>query len=214
MSGTQTVLAFLAVAVLSYLLGSFNFAIIISRVFTKGDVREHGSGNAGMTNILRTYGKWPAVGTAAGDFLKAVAAVMLSRMIFSRLGIEAMDAGYVAGLFVLLGHLFPIYFGFRGGKGVITTLGIVLIINPGVFLVICAIFLPLVFIVKIVSLASVLGAIVFPMLTYLSLRLRGEPAMLDTLFAAVIAVIILIMHRGNIKRLLSGTESRFGGKKK
>lgn len=207
------IIAFIGVAVISYLLGSISFAVIVSRLFAKDDVRSHGSGGAGMTNVLRTYGKGPAVVTAVGDFSKAVAAIFLSRWLFGFVGITYVDAGYIAGLFALLGHVYPLYFGFRGGKGVMTTLGIVLVINPVVFLIIVAIFLPLILITKIVSLASVLGALSYPVITYIMARALNRPPLFNTLFAAVYAAIILIMHRGNIKRLLNGTEYKFGQKK-
>lgn len=199
-----------AAALLSYLLGSLNFAIIISRLYARDDVRRHGSGNAGMTNILRTYGKGPAIGTALGDFGKAIAAIFISRLLFYLAGITLLDAGYLAGLFVLLGHLFPLYFRFKGGKGVMTTLGIVLATNPLVFLILAAVFIPLVFIVRIVSLVSILGAVCFPITTWIVQTLLGRDALWDTVCAAVIGLIIIIMHRENIRRLLNGTENRFG----
>ena len=207
-------LSFGMVAVSSYLLGSFNFAIIISKAAAQGDVRAHGSGNAGMTNMLRTYGTGKAALTALGDFLKAIAAVLLARLVFAGDAFGAIEAGYLAGFFVLLGHLFPLYFGFKGGKGVITTLGIALILNPIVFLILIAVFLPLVFITRIVSLGSILGAICYPALTFALRSLQGRPALFETLCAVVLAGIIICMHRSNIKRLLSGTENRFERKGK
>lgn len=210
MISTATVLTLCVVAVTSYLLGSCNFAIILTRIFAKDDIRKHGSGNAGMTNVLRTYGKIPAICTALGDFFKAVAAIVLARWLFARAGIQLVDAGYIAGLFVFLGHLFPLYFRFKGGKGVMTTLGIVCAVNPLVFLIIAIIFVPFVFLTRIVSLASIVGAVAFPVLTYVVLSLQGRPALYDTICALVYAAIIIFMHRQNIKRLLSGTESRFG----
>ena len=209
---SQFALGTLIVAVFSYLLGSISFAIIVSRIYAKDDVRDHGSGNAGMTNILRTYGKGPAVFTALGDFCKGLLAVILARVLFGRMNIAFVDAGYIAGLFVILGHLFPVYFGFRGGKGVMTALGIIFIVNPLVFLIIAGIFVPLVFITRIVSLGSVLGAIAFPFVTWGMQVWRGRPALYDSVCAAAIGAIVLIMHRENIKRLLSGTERKFGKK--
>lgn len=203
------ILAVIIVAAFSYLLGSISFAVIVSRVYAKDDVRKHGSGGAGMTNILRTYGKGPAVFTAVGDFGKGLLAVCLARLLFHRMGIELVDAGYIAGLFVILGHLFPLYFGFRGGKGVMTTLGIILIVNPVVFLIVAVVFVPIVFATRIVSIGSLLGAIAFPFITWGMQVWRGRPALYDTICAAVIAVIILVMHRDNIKRLLAGTENKF-----
>jgi len=207
-------IAFLAVAALSYLLGSLNFALILSRFLAKDDIRRHGSGNAGMTNILRTYGAKPAIATAAGDFLKAMAAVVLSRLIFRQAGIELVDAGYISGLFVLLGHLYPLYFKFKGGKGVMVSIAVIFLTNPPILLVLLLVILPVVFITRIVSLGSVLGAAVYPVLTYFLLWYRGEEPLYDTICAAIISLIIFYTHRENIKRLLNGTENRFGGPKK
>jgi glycerol-3-phosphate acyltransferase PlsY len=201
------------VAALSYLLGSFNFGVIVSKGLEKDDIRGHGSGNAGMTNMLRVFGAKQAALTALGDFAKAVAAVVIARLIFARGGFPTDYAGYVAGLFVLLGHLFPLYFQFKGGKGVVTMLGVVLVVNPIVFLIVCAIFIPLAFITRIVSLSSILGAISFPLLTLLVRLLQGRPFLFETLCAVLTGGIIVFVHRGNIRRLLNGTESRIEKKK-
>lgn len=206
--------AVIAVIIVSYLLGSLNFGVIVSRVLIKDDVRAHGSGGAGMTNMLRTYGKGPAALTAIGDFLKAVLAIVLARLLFARLGVTFIDAGYIAGLFVILGHVFPVFFGFRGGKGVITTLGVMLLVNPLVFLIIVVIFVPVAFLTRIVSIASILGAIAYPVLTLILAKILHQPAFYSVLFASVYMAIVLIMHRANIKRLLNGTENKFGQSKK
>ncbi|MGI6403695.1 MAG: glycerol-3-phosphate 1-O-acyltransferase PlsY [Oscillospiraceae bacterium] len=202
------------IALLSYLIGSISFAIIVSRLYAGDDVRRHGSGNAGMTNMLRTYGKGPAALTFLGDFFKAAVAIALSRWILAWAGVTLpLDVGYIAGLSALLGHLFPVYFHFKGGKGVASSLGIIVCINPLVFLIIAVVFVPLVFITRIVSLASVLGALFYPFITWLVLSRQGADPWCDTLGAAVIGALVLVMHRDNIKRLLTGTERRFGTKK-
>ena len=157
MEVSQTMLnvgACVLAGVIAYLLGSISFAIIVSRIYAHDDVRKYGSKNAGMTNILRTYGKMPAFFTLLGDFLKGVLAVVIGRWIFSIFGVTEFDAGYLAGFFALLGHLYPIYFGFKGGKGVLTSLGIILVVNPLVFFILLIIFLPVLFITRIVSLVS------------------------------------------------------------
>lgn len=205
------------IVLLSYLLGSISFAVIISRLCAKDDVRTHGSGNAGMTNMLRTYGKRLAALTLIGDFGKGVLAIVLSRVLWSQMQLEfaLFDPAYIAGLFVLLGHLYPVFFGFRGGKGVLTTIGIILVINPVVFLLLVAVFLPVILITRIVSLGSICGAISYPILTFLVDRfLWHTDPFYDTLFACVYGGIVLWMHRSNIKRLLNGTEYRFGQKPK
>ncbi len=212
----MTLGALALVALISYLIGSVSFAVIVSRVGAQDDVRRHGSGNAGMTNILRNYGKKMAAFTAVGDFGKGVVAVALGRLLFPLLAGEAaqlIDAGYVAGFFVILGHLFPLYFGFKGGKGVLTGLGVLLMLDPVVFAILLVLLLPVVFIVRIVSLASILGYALFPVFTVLVNWLRGEPFLFKLCFAVCIGAIGIFMHRSNIKRLLSGTEYRFGQKK-
>ncbi|WRS26512.1 glycerol-3-phosphate 1-O-acyltransferase PlsY [Oscillospiraceae bacterium MB08-C2-2] len=202
-------------ALISYLLGSLNFAIIVGHIYAKEDIRNYGSGNAGMTNILRTYGKKPAFFTGAGDLLKGILALAISRIIFQMSGVVFMDSGYFSGLFVLLGHLYPLYFRFKGGKGVMTSLGIMLLVNPLVFLIVVVIFVPIVFITRIVSLASILGAIGFPIITFVVQTALGRPALYETLCALVFGIILLAKHHENIGRLLKGTENRFGkpGKK-
>ena len=203
------------IALGSYLLGSLNAAIIISRLLKNDDIRRYGSGNAGMTNMLRTYGKGLAALTALGDFLKAAVAIVISRWLIVHCGIYLpLDVGYIAGVGALLGHLFPVYFRFKGGKGVMTTLGVILCINPAVFAVLALVFVPLIFITRIVSLGSVLGAVSYPFITWAVLALQGRPPLYDCLMAAAIALLVIIMHKDNIKRLLNGTENRFGSKKK
>lgn len=212
------VAAFALTAVSSYLLGSINFAIIVTALFTKQDIRKFGSGNAGMTNVLRTLGKGPAALTLLGDVLKGVAAVILGRLLFMSLGglnvDDAMTAGYIAGVFALLGHIFPLYYGFRGGKGILVSSGILLVIDPAVFGISFAVFLVILFFTRIVSISSISAAITFPIATYAMHMLWGRPHPLtDTALAATIGIVIIIMHRANIKRLLNGTEHKFGQKK-
>lgn len=203
-----TIWAVPAIALLGYLLGSFSFAVIVSRIYAKDDVRNHGSHNAGMTNVLRVYGVKPAFFTLLGDFAKGIISVMLGRMIFQALGITGFDAGYIAGYGALMGHLFPLWFGFRGGKGVATSMGIMFAINPLVISLLLVIMLPFVFIVRLVSLASIIGAALYPFATYLLLSYQGKPALIDSCLSAVFAVTVIWMHRSNIKRLLNGTEKR------
>ena len=194
-------------ALCAYLMGSINSAIIVSQLYAKEDIRNYGSGNAGMTNILRTYGKFPAAFTAVGDFAKGALAVLIGRLLFYILGIGGtLDGGFIAGFFALLGHLFPIYFGFRGGKGVLTSAGVILVIHPLIFLLLAVITIPIIFISRIVSLGSIFAAVLFPILVFF---FCGKSLNLDLLFAVLMAAIVIFMHRENIKRLLSGTENRF-----
>lgn len=209
----NVVAAILLVAGSSYLLGSISSAVIVSRVFAGEDVRKKGSGNAGMTNILRNYGKFPAALTVIGDLGKAVIAIVLARHIFSFLGVLGFDAGYLAGVFVVLGHLFPLYFGFKGGKGVLTSVGTLLVVNPVPVLIVLIYALAIIFLSRRVSLGSVIGGATIPIVTGIVLYLRGGPWMLETVFAAVFGMAVLVMHRQNIRRLLNGTEPRLGEKK-
>ena len=209
----QTVLATILAAAAAYLLGSVSFAVVVSKGLYHQDVRQFGSGNAGMTNILRTYGKKAAALTLAGDFLKGIAAVVIGRLIFAAMGVTLFDGAYVGGMFAILGHLYPVYFGFRGGKGILTSIGIIAVINPLVFVGLLIIGLPLIFLTKIVSVGSLAGAVCYPILTLLVDSFQGGISWLDFSFSVVIALLVIWMHRANIKRLLNGTENRFGGKK-
>ena len=209
----QTVLATILAAAAAYLLGSVSFAVVVSKGLYHQDVRQFGSGNAGMTNILRTYGRKAAALTLAGDFLKGIAAVVIGRLIFAAMGVTLFDGAYVGGLFAILGHLYPVYFGFRGGKGILTSIGIIAVINPLVFVGLLIIGLPLIFLTKIVSVGSLAGAVCYPILTLLVDSFQGGISWLDFSFSVVIALLVIWMHRANIKRLLNGTENRFGGKK-
>ena len=209
----QTVLASILSAAAAYLLGSVSFAIVVSKSLYHQDVRQFGSGNAGMTKILRTAGKKAAALTLAGDFLKGVAAVLISRLIFAAMGVTLFDGAYVGGLFAILGHLYPVYFGFRGGQGILTSIGIIAVINPLVFLGLLIIGLPLIFLTKIVSVGSLAGAVCYPFLTLLVDFWQGGVSWLDFSFSLVIALLVIWMHRSNVKRLLNGTENRFGSKK-
>lgn len=166
-------------------------------------------------NMLRNYGAKPAIITCAGDFLKGVLAILFARgVIYAMFGPDVFDPAYIAGICVILGHIYPIYFGFRGGKGMVTTASVLLMINPLMFGIIMVIFLIIVLISKIVSLGSILCAIIYPFLTFGVLTLQGKPAWLECIFSACLAVLLVFMHRANIKRLLNGTENKFGSKKK
>ena len=198
------------VALVSYLLGSVSFAVIVSRIGAKDDVRNHGSGNAGMTNILRSYGKKMAAFTAIGDFGKGVIAVALGRIIFSLAGIQGIDAGYIAGLFVILVHLYPLFCGFKGGKGVLTSLGAAVIVSPIPFLVIAGIAIPTVFAVKIVSLISIIGFALYPVVVVAVDLLLNKPFLGELIFALVVSGLGIWKHRSNIQRLRAGTEYKFG----
>ena len=213
----QVAIAAVLTALAAYLLGSISFAIIITRLFSGKDIRDSGSGNAGMTNVLRTLGKLPAALTLLGDFSKGILSVVLGKMFFTYIGkVPAeyvMVGAYLAGLCAILGHLFPLYFGFRGGKGILTSAGVILILDPLVFVGILLVFLIVALTTRIVSLGSISAAVSAPVFTYLLHSIQHRPALVDTLCILAIALLVIWMHRANIKRLLNGTENRFGSKK-
>lgn len=214
-----------ATAILAYLIGSLNASIIISRVFLKEDIRNSGSGNAGATNMLRTYGKGFAVATLLFDVFKGVAAVLLAMLADKLLPGSLREGGsfanahllgnlsYIAGLFAVIGHNFPIFFGFKGGKGVATGLGVMLTLNAPVGLIVMAIALAIMTVSRIVSLGSIIGAALFPILLLAFGLGRGSFSVFSVVMAACLAVLIIARHHSNIKRLLNGTENKLFEKK-
>lgn len=201
-------------AVAGYLLGSVNFAIILCRLFYGTDIRTLGSGNAGMTNVLRNFGKKGAILTLAGDAGKGAAAVMLGRLLVLLLapqGTLLLYGAYVGGVCAVIGHTFPVFFNFKGGKGVAVSAGTILAIEPLILLVLLSLFLLIVLITGMVSLGSVLGISLYPVLTLLySLFVTHKIPAFSTICAFIIAALVIWLHRANIKRILSGTEYRFG----
>ncbi|NLY68647.1 MAG: glycerol-3-phosphate 1-O-acyltransferase PlsY [Clostridiales bacterium] len=198
------ILSFVAVAAVAYLLGSLNFALIISKLKFHDDIRRHGSGNAGMTNMLRTYGKAAAVFTLLGDAAKAAVAIIVGALL------NGMIGAYIAGFFCILGHMYPAYYKFKGGKGVVTSAVLVLMLDWRVFLVLFAIFLLIVASTKYVSLGSIMGMLIYPLLLY---NFNGPG--INILFAFAISALVIFKHRDNIRRLLEQRENKisFGIKK-
>jgi glycerol-3-phosphate acyltransferase PlsY len=184
--------------------------------------------------MLRTYGKKPAIVTALGDFLKAFAAVMLARAFGGGIPV---DIGYLAGIFVIIGHLFPLYFRFKGGKGVMSTLGVIAAVDLPLFVMILACTLPLIFITRIISISSIAGAFIFVAFTCeqafehafvwyseydaygglisneLVFSLSHNYPLYYSICAVIIGGLLIFVHRENIGRLRNGTENRFGKKK-
>lgn len=206
--------------VVSYLLGSVNFAIIITKLFTKQDIRDFGSGNAGMTNVLRTVNKNAAALTLLGDFLKGAISVFFSRWLFQAIFVGTgvlsdFDGAYIGLIFAMLGHLFPLYHQFRGGKGISVCGGGILVADWRVFLLILLVFLIFTLTTKYVSLGSILAAAGFTVFTFLlGLLVDSDPHFLrNTLLALIPTVFTIYKHKANIKRLLSGTENKIGSKK-
>jgi len=193
-----------------YLLGSVNTAIIVSDKFYHDDIRNYGSGNAGFTNIMRIYGKRAAIITFVGDFLKTVLAIMIGWCCFGYL------TAYIAGFACFLGHIFPVYYRFRGGKGILCLTAMLFMLDWRIFLVLLAIFLLVVAMSKYISFGSVLCSVLFPLLFNRMNKalLALVPHMyLCQLIAIVIAVIVVVKHWGNLKRIFDGTESKFRFKK-
>ena len=195
------------VIVSAYLLGSINFAIIISGRKYKQDIREFGSKNAGMTNMMRTYGKKAAAMTLLGDALKAVVACLVGYLLIGSLG------AYIAGLFAIFGHVFPVFYGFKGGKGVVTTAVAILMCNPVVFLVLFLLFVIIVLFTRFISLGSVVCVMLYPLLLHSISRIFTGASTPYVIFAMITALLVVYKHWGNIKRLAAGEENKFSFKK-
>ncbi len=211
-------LAVLATAAVSYLLGSVSSAIIVSKLMFKEDVRTHGSGNAGLTNMLRTYGKGAAALTLVGDMAKTALAVLFTALIFGfsyKSGISMSGYCYLAGLCAVLGHVYPIFYGFKGGKGVLVTAAMALILCPAIFGALIALFIVIVAISGFVSLGSIIVAALFPVCVCLySYFLGGSIPLLTAACTIFLGAFIVWCHRSNIKRLRDGNEKKLSiGKK-
>ncbi len=203
-----------AAAAIAYLLCSLNFAIPVTRLFTGKDIRTMGSGNAGMTNVLRSVGKGAAALTFAGDVLKGTLAVFIGRWIFANYTPALPVYGmYVAALFAILGHAFPLYFGFRGGKGVAVAAGSVALIDPLYTVILLGAFVLIVLLSRYISLGSVLTAALYPLGTFLRAVGLGQNPLVVTVFAVFMGALVIWFHRSNIQRLLAGTERKLGEKK-
>lgn len=211
------IFVYLASALIAYLIGSFNMAIIISKFHKSSDIRDHGSGNAGMTNMLRIFGKRAATWTFIGDFAKGAIVVFIAREIGRDLHMN-LDIAYIAALFVMIGHIYPVYFKFRGGKGIATALGAMFVLNWIAFITIAIGIAPMVFIIKIVSAVCLCGTSLYPVLNFVILFLQGKSFFGEvvpyTVMSLLMALLIFYAHRENIRRLRSGTEPSFGRKKK
>lgn len=207
--------AYIVIAIVAYAIGSISFSVIFSRKFAGFDVREKGSGNAGSTNVLRTVGKKAAILTLICDALKGVVAI-LAAIVAANIVKEADGALLVqiASIAVILGHTFPIFFEFRGGKGVATSLGVLLMVNWQIGLICLVFALVVMALSRMVSAGSVLAAVLFPILT---LFLGGKNFIIPGnyfIFSIIMALIVMFNHRTNIGRILNGTENKLSFKKK
>lgn len=200
---------YILVALVAYLIGSINFAIIFSKKFAGFDLRERGSKNAGTTNVLRTVGKKAAILTLICDMLKGVVSVLLAMLvakIWTETDLEILK--YLAGLMAIIGHTYPIYYGFKGGKGVATSLGVLLIVNTQIGLICLVFALTIMAFTRWVSLGSILAAILFPILTIFMVDNMGAK-----IISILIGALVVFNHRTNISRLKNGTENKLSLKK-
>ena len=210
---------YILMAIIAYCIGSINFSIIISKKFAGFDVREKGSGNAGSTNMLRSVGKKAAAITLVCDILKGIIAIAISIII----GNIVSDSNkelllQIAGIAVVLGHTFPVFFEFKGGKGVATSLGILLMRNWQIGLICLVFALVLMALTRMVSLGSCAAAVLFPVLTLFmnnnyTVLTEGKSGNVYFIYSLILAIIVLYNHRENIKRFLNGTENKLSFKK-
>lgn len=189
--------------IIPYLLGSLNFGIITSKRLYNDDVRLHGSGNAGLTNTYRTWGKHAAGLVLLGDMLKAMVSVVIGYVLLG------YNGAYMAAFFCMIGHMFPIFFKFKGGKGVLTVGAALILLDPLVFLILFTVFLLTLWATKFVSMASCFGMFLYPIFLS-SLRGYGTPV----LFSFLMMGFVIFMHRENLKRIWNHEEPKFSLKKK
>ena len=210
--------AYIIIALIAYAIGSVNFSVIISKKMAGFDVRTKGSGNAGSTNVLRTVGKKAAIITLVCDILKGVVAILAALLI----GLFAKEASKailveVAALAVVLGHTFPVFFGFKGGKGVATSLGIILLVNWKIGLICLVFALTLMALTRMVSLGSISASVLFAVLTMFitdSYVAGIEHDFSFVVFGILLAAFVIFNHRSNLKRILNGTENKLNFSKK
>ena len=196
-------LTWVLIAVIAYFLGNFSSGLIVGKLFAKIDIRKTGSGNAGTTNIMRTLGWIPSVVTLVGDVLKAVIAVAIGGWLDPELG------KYIAGVAVVAGHNWPVCFGFKGGKGIASSLGVILMTDPWIALILLVIQFSILIPTKLMSLASVASSVAYPIL--IAIFHWGEWGYM--LFGFILGFMALYSHRSNIKRLLNKNENRLDFKK-
>lgn len=192
-----------------YLSGSINASLIISKFYYKKDIREFGSGNAGATNTLRTFGKGAAAAAFVLDFAKGILACAAGRLIAGHIEGYGWIGTYLAGFAAVIGHNWPVFFRFKGGKGVLTTFAVILFISPLPALICFGIFVIVVALSGFVSLGSLIAVVCWPLVSYFF----DMPALM-LVMAVLLETLIVIRHKDNIKRLINGTENRLSFKKK
>lgn len=204
---------YIIVAIVAYCIGSISSSVIISKKMAGFDVREKGSKNAGSTNVLRTVGKKAAILTLICDVLKGVVSVLIAFIVGKIVSdVDPALLVQVAGVAAVVGHTFPIFFGFKGGKGVATSLGVLFMVNWQMALICLVFALVLIVITRMVSVGSITASILFPVL---AIFLRDNYLVPGNyiIFGIILAVFIAYNHRSNIQRILSGTENKIGAKK-
>ena len=210
--------AYIIVAVIAYLIGSINFSVLISKKMAGFDVREKGSGNAGTTNMLRSVGKKAAVITLVCDILKGVVSIVIAIIVGNiAKNLDRELLLQIAGIAVVLGHTFPVFFGFKGGKGVATSLGVLLMSNWQIGLICLVFAVVLMVLIRMVSLGSCAAAVLFPVLTlfinqHYTVLTDGKSGRVYFIYSVILAIIVLYNHRSNIKRILNGTENKLSFK--
>ena len=210
---------YITMAILAYCIGSVNFSVIFSKKFAGFDVREKGSGNAGSTNMLRSVGKKAAAITLICDILKGVVSIAIAIILGNMISDSNKELLLqIAGIAVVIGHTFPAFFQFKGGKGVATSLGILLMSNWQIGLICLVFAIVLMVLTRMVSLGSCAAAVLFPILTLFinnnyTVLTEGKSGNVYFIYSLILAVIVLYNHRKNIKRLLNGTENKLSFKK-
>ena len=212
--GGKNMAMYIIIAIIAYIIGSINFSIIISKKIAGFDVREKGSGNAGTTNMLRSVGKKAALITLICDILKGVVSILIAIIIGNIMkNLDKELLVQIAGIAVVIGHTFPIFYQFKGGKGVATSLGVILISNWQIGLICLVFALVLMALTRMVSLGSCGAAILFPVLTlfineHYTVLTEGRNGNIYFIYSVILAIIVLYNHRSNIKRILNGTENK------
>ena len=209
---------YIIVAIIAYLIGSINFSVLISKNMAGFDVREKGSGNAGTTNMLRSVGKKAAAITLICDILKGVISIVIAIIVGNiAKNLDRELLLQIAGIAVVLGHTFPVFFGFKGGKGVATSLGVLLMSNWQIGLICLVFAVVLMALTRMVSLGSCAAAVLFPVLTlfinqHYTVLTDGKSGRVYFVYSVILAIIVLYNHRSNIKRILNGTENKLSFK--
>ena len=206
---------YIIIAIIAYVLGSINFSVLISKKMAGFDVREKGSGNAGTTNMLRSVGKKAAVITLLCDILKGVVAILIAVIAGNIVkNVDRAALVQIAGILVVVGHTFPIFFEFKGGKGVATSLGVLMMINWKIGLICLVFAIAIMAFSRMVSMGSIGAAILFPVLTlFISTNFIVEASGIKYfIFSVILAAIVIFNHRENIKRIASGTENKLSFK--